>query len=462
MIDLIKSKNEKKNPLYLQLYNKIKTDIQSGQMRSGDKLPSIRFIAKELNISRTTIENAYSQLLMEGYIYSKPQSGYFVAEIEKHFESESTSIEGEERIIVDEGKKGFYDETLFDFKTWKRYLGKAILDYEDLLYTSGESQGEVLLRQEVGRYIYKYRGVKCSHDQIIVGAGVQTLISLLCHLLKERDVDSIGFEDPGFTEPHHIFMNNGFRIKHIEVGEKGIEVEQLNRSAVRLSYVSPSHQFPTGAVMPINNRINLINWALKEDGLIIEDDYDSELIYKGQPIPSLQGLDQGERVIYLGSLSTLFLPAIRISYMVLPRQLIQEYHLVKEMYNPTVSKLEQMALALYMRDGEFEKHIRKVKKIFAKKNEKLLIAIEEKLGDEVEIMNGDCGVYLIMKLIRPKNMAKIIKEAKQKNIPINTMAHYRKYHQQQEQILVLKYRNIPENQINIVVESLGNIIKKAK
>ncbi|WP_105618722.1 MocR-like pyridoxine biosynthesis transcription factor PdxR [Vallitalea okinawensis] len=460
MFDLKKSDNEKKRPLYLQLYNSIKKDIQSGQMRSGDKLPSIRLIAKELDISRTTIENAYSQLLMEGYIYSKPQSGYFVAEIERHFESESIELEYTKGINSNEKETKFYDETLFNFKAWKRYLGKAILEYEDLLYTSGESQGEILLRQEIGRYIYKYRGVVCSHDQIIVGAGVQTLLGLLCHILKKRGVSSIGFENPGFTEPHHIFTNNGFKIKYIDVGEKGIEVKQLNKSAVNLSYVSPSHQFPTGAVMPINNRINLINWALKADGLIIEDDYDSELIYKGQPIPSLQGLDQGERVIYLGSFSTLFLPAIRISYMVLPKQLIEEYYPVKEMYNPTVSKLEQIALALYMGDGEFEKHIRRVKKIFAKKNEKLIMAIEEKLGDEVEIMNGDCGVYLIMKLIRQKDMTKIIEGIKEKNIPINTMAHYRKNHQNKEQILVLKYRNIPEKQINIVIQALSDIIRK--
>lgn len=447
-------------PKYLQLYEKIINDIQSGHFTAGEKLPSIRQMARELSLSRTTIENAYNQLVMEGYILNKPQSGYYVAALEDTIRSSKSPVR-EELLEMRPTTKGYYDPSLFEIKVWKRYLNKALNEYEEALYLPGNTTGEDLLKEQIGNYIYKYRGVICQRSQIIIGSGVQSLLQLLCHLLRGMGYERIAFEDPGFIDPHHIFSNYGFDVNHISVHKHGMDIEELKDKKVGLAYVSPSHQFPTGAVMPIANRLKLINWAQKEKALIIEDDYDSELTYKGQPVPSLQSFDKGNGVIYLGSFSTLFLPALRISYMILPYYLVERFKTMINLYNPTVSKVEQLALALYMKDGEFEKHTRRVRKIFNKKNEVLTQFVHDYMRAYIKGINASCGVYMMIECLEHVSIKELVRYGRKEGIPIHALTEFATQEKELSNTLILKYRNIPVNKLEDVVKRLVRILEKS-
>jgi GntR family transcriptional regulator/MocR family aminotransferase len=260
----------------------------------------------------------------------------------------------------------FLDKESFDFQLWKKYINKA-LRYNDVYLSYGSCLGEYILRREIARYIGHSRGVICSPDQVIVGAGVQAVLNILCAVLKPK-YDSIVFEEPGFTKGQYVFKDHGFKIVPVSVEDDGINVRHLAGNGGKVVYVSPSHQYPTGSVMSINKRTQLLNWANASNGIIIEDDYDSELRYFGRPIPSLQGLNKGNGIVYLGSFSKIMLPSIRISFMVLPVNLLEETADILNRYNQTSSKIEQVALALFMKEGLLEKHIRKLRKIYAPNN----------------------------------------------------------------------------------------------
>lgn len=299
-------------PLYLQLYQYMKTAILEGSIRPMEKLPSLRSLAKSLNLSVTTIELAYNQLLVEGYVFSKPQSGYFVNQISAGMGSMRRTEEAElrqkvpfrqEDLLFDYEKDGYYDLSCFDFVKWKKCINQVLTEYSHLLLREGDSKGEKALRQEISRYVYQSRGVTCTPDQIVIGAGTQQIMGQLCTILIRLGMKHVTVEEPGYLPVRNIFRDRDFAITSVPVGKEGISISRLPANIRSAVYVSPSNQFPTGYVMPIGKRYELLDWAMKNDSIIIEDDYDSELRYFGKPIPSLQGLDHYERVVYLGSFS---------------------------------------------------------------------------------------------------------------------------------------------------------------
>lgn len=462
MLKLDKSLEE---PMYIQLYNHLKKEITAGILEPETRLPSIRQLAPQLKMSRTTVEAAYQQLYAEGYIVSKPKVGYYVNVLESarsyanqpQFPGEG---EGPGPGEAAEIKYDFSSEQLdiesFDFTIWRRYVNKALLDRE-LLLTYGASQGEQGLRKEIAKYIHESRGVVCTPSQIIIGAGVQSLLHILCGILHKRHA-SIAFEEPGFKKARHIFAEHNFEIVPIKLDRDGMDTRALAGSGVKLVYVSPSHQFPMGSTMSINKRIQLLNWTHDNNALIIEDDYDSELRYFGRPVPSLQGLDEGRSVIYLGTFSKILFPSLRISYMVLPPGLLPLYQEKINQYNQTSSKIEQIALSLYMKEGLLEKQLRKLRKLYARKNQELLDSIEAVMKDKVKIIGGDSGLHIILEIRSGQSPEYLAAQALEAGVRLVPVANYfMEDLGSGAPLVLLSYGGIPAQDIRTAVELLYQV-----
>ncbi|GKX31984.1 putative HTH-type transcriptional regulator YdeL [Vallitalea longa] len=466
MIDLVPNLDIDSNrPLYVQLYEYIRDEILNERIAKNEKLPSIRQLANSLDISKTTIENAYQQLSVEGYLYSLPQKGYYASSFDKTFVTskkdtyESVREQRVKKMIKYDFKNEYVEENNFDFNLWRKYMNRVLsYDYKKL-YTVTDVQGELELRDEIVKYVRRSRGVSANTNRVIIGGGVQYLLNILSTLMKKININECAFEDPGFNRAKNIFMHNSFNIIPIPVREDGIDLNVLKKSNTKLCYVSPSHQFPTGTVMSVDQRIKLLKWASENKGYIIEDDYNSELRYSGKPIPSMQSFDKNENVIYLGSFSTILVPSIRISYMILPDKLINLYNESKNRYIQTTSKTEQLALASFMKEGMFEKHIRKLKKNYAKKNQLLIQAIKNYMGDKVDIGGIDSGLHMVLNINTDLSEKQIIEKALHNEILLSGIAEYTIVKRCKDKpIIILSYRGIDYDNIEKAVNLLSKIV----
>lgn len=364
----------------MQIYDYYKNLIESGKMQEGEKLPSIRRCAEERRVSKTTAEQAYLCLCDDGYIMPKSQSGYYVSkrgslakkqEIQSNYKTQKTEI------IYDFSSAGV-DEEVFDMNIWRRYVKSALRQTERLLFY-GEPQGEADLLQEIAAYARETRNCVCNEENIVIGAGVQALLNILCPIVKSKK--SVCFDDLSYKQGAAVFRDYGFKITN-------------NRENGNILYTSPSYSTRWGDTMSVAERFELVDFARQNGKLIIEDDYGSEFRYFNRPTPSLQGLDGGENVVYLGTFSKLLLPSIRISFMILPTRLLREYKRKSHLYNQTVSKADQIALCSYIRDGHLYSQIRKSRKLYAQKSKILADLITEKFGEKAEILKTNSPLYV--------------------------------------------------------------------
>lgn len=440
--------------LYIQLYRNIRDDILSGQIKEGEKLPSLRALSKNLNISITTTQLAYNQLLVEGYITSKPQSGYYAAQVSpsKYDLSASkpyafTSAE----VFHPEDNPFICDGECFDFNKWKKCSSKVFNDYSNLLLFESDAQGEAALRFEISKYVYSSRGVTCTPEQIVIGAGTQQITGHLCRILSKMNINHVSLESPGYLPVHSMFSDSGFAISHIPVDKEGIDISKLPINISSAVYVSPSNQFPTGAVMPVGKRSKLLDWASGNDSIIIEDDYDSELRYFGRPVPALQSLDKGGRVVYLGSFSSTLFPAVKISYMVLPVPMVKIFEEIKGQYTQTCSKAEQLTLAIFMEKGYYYTGIRKLRNLYAQKLAITLQAFNSFGSDNILPIDTQSGINLIIKIKTKKTADSLCEEAKSiglQMIPLSELT------EQETTALIFYYSKLPIGQIESLVKKL--------
>ncbi|HBV67922.1 MAG TPA: GntR family transcriptional regulator [Clostridiales bacterium] len=414
---------ESNKALYIQLYEYIKTEITTGLLKPDSKLPSIREASSTLGLSKTTVENAYSQLVAEGYIENSPKRGYFVCDLsdysfkDSHKSSKTAvSLPGEIEYINDG-----VDRDSFDSSSWKRLYNKIISDEDTNIYSSGSIQGEKLLREEIANFVNTMRGGHTNAQQVVVGAGVQYLLGILIGIIKE-DYNTVAVEKPGFNKAEFIFEDHMFNINHIHVTDHGFPVDELRKSDAGLIYISPSHQYPLGTIMPVNKRMELLDWAHRNNGLIIEDDYDSMIRYGGMPIPCLQGLDKNDCVVYLGSFSKMLLPSLRISFMVLPDRLLPKYNLIKARHTQSTSKIDQLVLASFMREGHMSKHLRKIKRIYKKKNTLLVNSFKNTFDGRLEVISSDSGLHIVCEAITKKAEEKLKEDARNLNILLNIIS----------------------------------------
>ena len=384
-----------KIPLHLQLYNALKHDI-STHYQTGDKLPSIRKVATLYNLSKTTVESAYSQLYAEGYIESRPKSGYYVSELYfDTFTSENPATTSEPSSSY---KYDFFPAQLcaedFPLKTWKRLATKALQETTDFgSYPDG--QGELVLREQIAKYLMASRGVVCRAEQIVITSGFIDSMRLLASLLKKTHTH-FGIEHPGYHIAHKVFDEFGYDIDYIDIDDKGVSLQSIEQSKAQILYITPSHQYPTGVNMPISHRHKLLELMHHRKGLIIEDDYDSELRYTTRPIPALQGLDKYDSVAYLGTFSKSLSPAVRVGYMVLPQWLLARY---KESYDAHFAKVSlstQKTLELFMAEGHYDRHIRKMRTLNRKKHNLMRDTLKATLGDTMQIVSDGGGLAILI------------------------------------------------------------------
>ncbi len=374
------------SPLYLRLIAEIKQKIHSGEIGAGEKMPSLRRLANDLNVSRTTAEAAYNQLVAEGYLFAEAKRGYFAANI--------TTRPAENKTAPAELKPGtplrydfgnnYIDSSLFPAAIWKRCLGHA-LQNAPLLAGYGDPQGEPYLRSTLARYSHEARSVICSPEQIVIGAGIQSLLQILLAVFSSAQ-HSIAFEEPGFTKAEQIFKMAGWQVNRFDS-------EHLHNLLPPLLYVSPSNPYKGRSLSP-QGRLNLLEWIRNTGGYILEDDYNGEFRYFTHPISSLQGMGGGQNIIYCGSFSRILLPSLRISYMVLPQNLLPVYNNIKQLYNQTSSSIEQFALAEFIASGNLRRHIKKLRRRYAVKNTLLRNALEKIFGDKISIMAYESGLHI--------------------------------------------------------------------
>ena len=441
--------------LYDKLYEYIKGEIVDGRIRQGEKLPSTRALSSYLQISRSTVSLSYDQLLAEGYIKAKKGSGFFACAIEQlYLEKQSRDkmgvmikAEGRQKrspYLYDFSPTGV-DISEFPIREWKRLTGKVMNEEPNCLLSHGDACGEPILREAIREYLHAARGVICESSQIIVGAGNDCLLMLLQVLLgNERH---IAFEDPTYQKAYRMFCAMGYSVTTVRMDSEGINMEDLLNSAASIAYVMPSHQYPTGVVMPIGRRMELLSWANREKSrYLIEDDYDSEFRYRGKPIPSLQSIDTNERVIYLGTFSKSIAPAIRVSYMVLPHKLLNIFRERGGFLSSTVSRTEQRVLAEFIRQGLFERYLNRMRNLYLKKHDCLMQALKP-FFKKFSISGDDAGLHLLLTSKEDTTEEELLMAAAKMGVRVYGMSEYEIDNEEQKDDLCIKQEKITEKQI---------------
>lgn len=444
-------------PLYIQLYRNIKNDIISGRIKAGEKLLSLRAMAQALDISVTTVQLSYNQLLVEGYIDSKPQSGYYVSQGVYVAPKQSPRPEqspAESPVEAEELSPYIHDRSCFDFNKWKKCCSAVFNEHCDSLLYESDPQGEKELRAEIAKYLYSSRGVTCTPEQIVIGAGTQQITGQLCRILSKLGINHVSLESPGYLPVQNMFRDSGFSVSRIPVLKDGIEIEKLPSNIPSAVYVSPSNQFPTGAVMPAGRRYQLLDWAKANGSIIIEDDYDSELRYFGKPLPALQSLDSSDAVVYLGSFSSTLFPAIKISYMVLPPSLAKKFAQIKSRYTQTCSKAEQLTLALFMKRGFYSTGIRKLRSLYSQKLQAADGALVRYGLGKIDSVNTQSGINLIIRVNSEKKADELCALARSVGIRMIPVADIS---DQETGALIFYYNRLPLAEIDPAVSRLVSL-----
>ena len=448
--------------MYEFLYEKMKDDILQGNLVSGEKLPSKRALAEHLNISVKTVENAYDQLLLEGYIRSEEKRGYYVDKVSKVsnsrpvYESFVTKYQEESYLADFTANNINYDK--FPFATWAKIMRETLTDYDTTLLKTVPFNGVEKLRVEIAEHLYRYRGMQVSPDHIIVGAGTEYLYSRLLQLLGKDAVYAV--ENPGYRKIAKLYDAYGVAWTHIDIDEQGMKLEDLQRTRANVIHVSPEHHYPMGLVMPIKRRQELLSWAGEEPNrYIIEDDYDCEFRMVGRPVPSMQSMDRNHRVIYMNTFSKTMVPSIRISYMVLPEKLMEQYISTMNFYSCTVSGFEQYAMASFMEKGYFERHIRRMVNYYKQQREKIKKMLKaSSLYQKGKILEADAGTHFLLKIDTWLSDVEIKWAAKERGILLNCMSEFcfasgEKY----KGIIIINYSDMEEERLRKAISLLEDI-----
>lgn len=451
-----------KATMYEYLYQKIREDIQQGHIKEKEKLPSKRALAEHLHISIKTVENAYDQLLLEGYISSEEKRGYFanrIGRVQNHSSSyEAFSVQQpEEEYPADFTANGINYEK-FPFATWAKVMRETLTDYDTSLLKTVPFNGVEALRREIAEYLYRHRGMRVSPEHIIVGAGTEYLYNRLLQLLGKDAKYAI--ENPGYGKIAKIYEAYHASWVHVNVDDKGLDVEALRETEANVVHVSPGHHYPIGLVMPVGRRQELLAWAAEErNRYIIEDDFDCEFRMAGRPIPSMQAMDTKHRVIYMNTFSKTMVPSLRVSYMVLPEKLMERYLSTMNFYSCTVSGFEQYALAAFMEKGYFERHLRRMVTYYRQQREKILKLFKESpLMSVARILEEDAGTHFLLQVNTVLSDTEIKWAAKERGILINCLSEYcfenaGRY----KGILLINYSEMEEGRLQQAIRGLEEI-----
>ncbi len=451
--------SDKKQPIYQQLYSYLKAEIQIGRIPFEAKLPSKRKLSAHLGISQNTIQAAYDQLMEEGYILSREKKGFYVCKIDN---IQRLEVKQQDLIISSANlSRVSYDFTYhgvdmpsFPFEHWRKLMKEVLNEYDTELLTPGDSLGYYRLRCAISEYLHQSRGVNCNSSQIIISSGTEMLFQTLIQLL-DKDC-TYGIENPGYEKLNQLFIGNRAKFCAIKIDNNGMIPSEIGKKNANVLCITPAHQFPSGQIMPINRRIQLLNWANEDKTrYIIEDDYDSEFKYSGKPVPALQGLSVNEKVIYMGSLSKSISPALRVSYMVLPPHLLNRYREKLSYILCPVPILEQKALCLFIENGSFERHLNKMRTIYKRKRDILVKALYE-LNQGIEVIGADAGLHLLLRIPNGMSEDMLVKSALDHGVKTYGISKYYFDHScpMKPPTLLLGFAAIPEREIPEAVRIL--------
>ena len=437
--------NKGSDSLYEYLYKCIKNDIILENLDVHEKLPSKRSFAKNLGISVITVENAYEQLMAEGYIYSIPKKGFYVADLRELNLTKTPSVGPDNALLSIKEKVPYLadftsnqtDSEIFPFTIWARTMRELLNENQQQLMENPPCGGIMALRQAIADYLHAFRGMVVNPEQIIVGAGTEYLYGLLIQLLGDDKI--YGIENPGYPKIAKIYDSMHVSYSAIDLDKHGVCIDSLENHQIDIIHLSPSHHFPTGIITPISRRYELLGWASKDENrYIIEDDYDSELRLGGKPIPTLQSIDVSDKVIYMNTFTKTLSSTVRISYMVLPASLTELFYKKLSFYSCTVSNFEQYTLARFMESGSFEKHINRLRNYYQQKRDRILEAfLQGVLKTKIKILEEDAGVHFLMKVDTNLSEEEFLDKMKSKGIKLAALSSY--YHSSEKK---KKYENI--------------------
>lgn len=439
-------------PLYEALYRCIRGDILSGALRPGEKLPSKRALAENLEVSKITVEAAYSQLLSEGYICSKEKVGYFVETVERR-----APVPAAPALHPKEDAACLLDLTAngteqFPFSVWSRLQREVMLDFGEALLAPLPNRGIPELRQAIAGHLAAFRGMRVDPENILIGAGTDFLYNLLIQLLGREKVYAV--EEPGYGKIRKIYAAGGVQTVSAAMDDRGVIPESLGSADVL--HISPSHHFPTGIVTPVSRRRELLDWANRGEKWIIEDDYDSEFRFDAHPVPAMQSLDDGGRVIYMNSFSKSLAPSIRISYMVLPAGLMAAFQQKLGFYSCTVPSFEQYTLARFLSRGFFEKHINRMRKIYKNRRNAVVSLLEKcSFSDKLTIQEQDAGLHFLLNVDTSLSDQSLTEKLAALGIRVRALSSY--YHDQSEDLhcLVINYSGLKEERLAAALAAIS-------
>ena len=442
-------------PLYEALYRCIRGDILSGALKPGEKLPSKRALAENLEISKITVETAYNQLLSEGYIRSQEKVGYFVEAVERPSRpappAQGPKAEAPRQYLLDLTGSGTEH---FPFSVWSRLQREVMLDYGEKLLLPLPHQGVPELRQAIAQHLGAFRGMEVDADNILIGAGTDFLYNLLIQLLGRDKTYAV--EEPGYGKIRKIYAAGGVECLSAPMDALGVRPESLENAQVL--HCSPSHHFPTGLVTPVSRRLELLNWAKGGERWIIEDDYDSEFRFDAHPMPAMQSL-AGDRVIYMNSFSKSLAPSIRISYMVLPSALMAQFRKKLGFYSCTVASFEQYTLARFLSRGYFEKHINRMRKFYKNRRNKVVSLLENcRFSDKLTILEQDAGLHFLLRVDTVLSDGELISRLEAAGIKVKPLSGY--YHDSSgdRHCLVVNYSGLKEEVLEQALNALKDIM----
>ena len=465
--------------LYESLYKCIKNDILQGKLCAGEKLPSKRSFAKNLGISVITVENAYGQLSDEGYIYSMPKRGFYVSDIDMVANPNTSAKTSADANLFDDSasiacspyfadfSSNQTDSEIFPFTIWTKTVRSVLNDNRIQLMINPPCGGILPLRNAIVRYLGDFRGMKVAPHQIIIGAGTEYLYGLLIQLLGKDLI--YGVENPGYHKIGKICKSMDVSYRHVDLDESGVSIHELEEKKIDIIHTSPSHHFPTGLVMPVSRRYELLGWAAKKkQHYIIEDDYDSELRLSGKPFPTLQSIDVSGKVIYMNTFTKTLASTVRISYMVLPEDLAKRFYSELSFYSCTVSNFEQYTLAQFMENGSFEKHINRLRNYYQNKRDAILKELKSgSSGKYITIQEEEAGVHFLMHIQSDCTEAEIVEKAKAGGVKLDPLSRYyiknTEKHEQNgqenpyENTYVMNYSSINMENIKKVVHVLSQL-----
>ncbi|MDA3932166.1 MAG: PLP-dependent aminotransferase family protein [Tenericutes bacterium] len=454
----------KEIPLYEQLYIYIKEAIEKNELVANEKLPSKRKLATHLKISQTTIETAYLQLLAEGYIKSVPRVGYFVLEnlnFPKKKKIKHKIKTKEVKTYPYDFKTNQVDTENFPYRQFAKIEREIILDRLPKAINHMDYFGLYSLREKIADILFAYRGIEALPEQIVVGSGSEHLISLLVLLLGRDKL--IFTEDPSYLKNYLLYKEYGANVDVCKLDEQGISIDELKQSNADVVHVAPSHQYPTGIITPVSRRIELLNWASeREDRYIVEDDYDSEFRFSGNPIPALKVMDEYDKVIYMNSFSKSISPGFRVSFMVLPRKLVKKYQDSFSYFSCSVPVMTQLSLEKFIEDGEFEKHLNRMKIIYKNKRDDLINTLEVAFGDSILIKGSDAGLHFLIEVKTDLSENELIERAKSVGVRVYGLGEFfiRSIRRYENPTLIFGYSHLNSEDFKEAVKRLKNIWKE--